>query len=519
MGHEEGEFIEAYRELDKIQRNSYLDYDPLIIVYSKLCYNLFIKNQSLSLEERKNLPDDEYDALVQGFKEYHYKELILELGGYAELEGIETKKSKNKQWPQSNIELRDQSLKLSLRLLNARGYSVEVTHGVHNEILYIVGTREGLERYRSIDDLGKVDKNQDIVIRECIDVLQEYDNTEILFEHLLRLTSSQNSQVALYLDNKFKLRDSRKLKPILEILLEHPFIEQAKESPITLRWLGGGNVGNGNGNNEDKDNGANGDDNKDESNKSGLFLKEASSIGSPIEHSSIQTVAKTASVCGNEKKFLEQLQNNFQPQTKKNSCQNKFSNHETEAIFATECIEDSSIKQDTNQPIQSLEEAIPELRNFASFDCEWHREGFENKGKGRANDIYCFCLVDNNGNIEKLHINRFGGDHLLFMTAILESMEKYDMLVGYYIFGDHDIDSDLKHLEINCAKVGLEERFARLKERTRFIDLYKIFSNRVVQGFLQATYDTDYRGYGLNEVASAYLQNGEGKKIRWFIRK
>ena len=29
--------------------------------------------------------------------------------------------------------------------------------------------------------------------------------------------------------------------------------------------------------------------------------------------------------------------------------------------------------------------------------------------------------------------------------------------------------------------------------------------------FCKLPYDTDYRGYGLNEVASAYLQNGEGK--------
>jgi hypothetical protein len=103
------------------------------------------------------------------------------------------------------------------------------------------------------------------------------------------------------------------------------------------------------------------------------------------------------------------------------------------------------------------------------------------------------------------------GNQQLFITTILEAMEKYDLLAGYYIFGDFNIDSDLKHVENNCAKVGLEERFAKLKERTKFIDLYKIFSNRVVQGFLQATYDTDYRGYGLDEVSAAYLQNGEGK--------
>lgn len=516
MDYEKGEFIEAYRELDRIQRNSYLDYDPLIIVYSKLCYNLFIKNRNLTPEERKNLPDDEYEAFSQGFKEYHYKELIAELEEYAELEGIDTKKSKNKQWPQNNIELRDQSLKLSLRLLNARGYSVNVTHGAHNEILYVVGTKEGLERYRSLDELGKIDKNQDIVNRECMNILQEYENTDILFEHLLRLASSQNSQVALYLDNKFKLHDSRKLKPILDILLEHPSIVQAKDSPITLRWLGR-EKGDSNGSNKDEDNSGKRADIK--SNQSGPSPRDTS----PIEHSSIQTVAKTASVCENEKKFLEEMQNNFQPKTKTNSSQRKFSNHETEAIFATECIEDSSIepqKTDESLPLPTsqigkiapvdfigeqqskIEDQVPELANFAAFDCEWHREN---------QDIYCFCLTDNTGHTESFHINRFGGDRHAFMTAIIETMEKYDLLVGYYIFGDYNIDSDLKHIENNCAKVGMEERFARLKERTKFIDLYKIFSNRVVQGFLQATYDTDYRGYGLDEVVAAYLQNGEGK--------
>ena len=90
-------------------------------------------------------------------------------------------------------------------------------------------------------------------------------------------------------------------------------------------------------------------------------------------------------------------------------------------------------------------------------------------------------------------------------------MERYDLLAGYYIFGDYNIDSDLKHLRINCAKVGLGERFARLKGWVKFIDLYKIFSNRVIQGFLQAAYDTDYRGYGLDEVSTAYLQDGDGK--------
>src|SRR5712691_1273008 len=102
--------------------------------------------------------------------------------------------------------------------------------------------------------------------------------------------------------------------------------------------------------------------------------------------------------------------------------------------------------------MQKLEDLVAELANFAAFDCEWHREDLqENKEKGWENDIYCFCLIDNADSIEKFHIDRFGGNRVLFLTSILETVERYDMLVGYCIFGDRDIDSDLKHLENNCA--------------------------------------------------------------------
>ena len=221
---------------------------------------------------------------------------------------------------------------------------------------------------------------------------------------------------------------------------------------------------------------------------------------------------------------MGESQKKFQPQTKTNSSKHKFSNHETEAIFATECTEDSSIQEATDLPSRQVGETsqddisqqqprieglVPELANFAAFDCEWHKENpRDNKKK---DDIYYFSLTDNTGHTETFHIDRFGGNRHAFMTTILETMQKYDLLVGYYIFGDRDIDSDLKHVEINCTKVGLEDRFARLKEKTKLLNLYKIFSNRVVQGFLQATYDTDYRGYGLDEIVAAYLQNGEGK--------
>ena len=101
---------------------------------------------------------------------------------------------------------------------------------------------------------------------------------------------------------------------------------------------------------------------------------------------------------------------------------------------------------DALQQQSRIEDQVPELANFATFDCEWHKEN---------QDIYCFCLTDTACQTETLHINRFGGDRQLFMAAILGTMGWYDMLVGYYIFGDRDIDTDLKHLEINCIIIIL----------------------------------------------------------------
>ena len=115
---------------------------------------------------------------------------------------------------------------------------------------------------------------------------------------------------------------------------------------------------------------------------------------------------------------MEESQNNFQPQTKQSSCQQNFSNHETEAIFATECIEDSSMEAQITSnlpplpspqirteiaPVEALrqqtriEDLVPELANFAAFDCEWHKEN---------QDIYCFCLTDNTDHRAHLYGDR-----------------------------------------------------------------------------------------------------------------
>jgi DNA polymerase elongation subunit (family B) len=95
------------------------------------------------------------------------------------------------------------------------------------------------------------------------------------------------------------------------------------------------------------------------------------------------------------------------------------------------------------------------------------------------------------------------------MWSILNSMKNYDTLAGYGIFSDRDFVSDIDHITDNCNKVGLSNRFSRIKSRIEFLDAAKIFKNRTVKGFLKAADKIDYREENLDSVAKAYV--GKGK--------
>jgi hypothetical protein len=75
------------------------------------------------------------------------------------------------------------------------------------------------------------------------------------------------------------------------------------------------------------------------------------------------------------------------------------------------------------------------IGNFACFDREWYRSDVRVNNDGRADQIYCFCLIDVYGKKEQLHINQFYGDRNAFMNAILDVMDRYPLLIGYWIFG------------------------------------------------------------------------------------
>lgn len=105
---------------------------------------------------------------------------------------------------------------------------------------------------------------------------------------------------------------------------------------------------------------------------------------------------------------------------------------------------------------------------------------------------------------------QFNGDRNAFMNAILHVMERYPLLIGYWIFGGNRILSDLDHIKINCKGNRLQERFERIRGRTKFLDVHRIFSNRAIQGSLRGVGVT-YREENLNAVATAYLGDGERK--------
>jgi DNA polymerase elongation subunit (family B) len=157
-----------------------------------------------------------------------------------------------------------------------------------------------------------------------------------------------------------------------------------------------------------------------------------------------------------------------------------------------------------------LLEHVPEFANLATFDTEWYREDLkENRDKGRAGDIYALCLSDNQGNNTKLHIDHYKGDRSAFMSASLDTLEQYQVLVGFSIFSDKDFISDIDHIGMNCNNAGILERFANVKSKIQFLDLQKIFSNNTVKGFLRAADKVAYREESLDAISKAYI--GEGK--------
>jgi DNA polymerase elongation subunit (family B) len=489
-----GSFIDAYEKLSTIQKSQTLEFNPLVILYQKIYYDMF-RPDSEQKEISDHNQDGEDQVIKQGFKVYTYPEIYQLLSDYAVSEGISTLKE-NKQWPRNNRELKERTLAISIQLLNARGFSVDLrTEPRRNETIYILGTKAGLERFRAEELIG---------VRECTLILEQYPDLGMKFEDLTKSAGKNDTHLAIYFDGKFKLRESRKNLTLLDNLLKHPNIKQISDNPVTLQWQ----------------------------------LKTQQKEKN-IEQSTSHRVAKNDHFSKNNFAASENVLE--QPATKKIDQSQKII-FEKPSKSATECIEESSISavkpidvdkngvshttsitthlvQKFQKSLQTFKrhqipslllEQVPELGNLASFDTEWYREDLrENQQDGRAGKIYAFCLFDNQGKNTRLHIDQFNGDRYAFMSAILDTIEPYKVLAGFAIFSDKNFVSDIDHIKLNCEKVSLSQRFSNIKSKIKFLDVQKIFSNNTVKGFLKAADKVAYREESLDAVSRAYI--GQGK--------
>jgi replicative DNA helicase Mcm len=91
---------------------------------------------------------------------------------------------------------------------------------------------------------------RDIAYNECVDVLRG-TKFAITFEEVLKSACARNEHVRLYVGNRPKMRDNNKLRPLLEMLLNHSCIKRIQDKPVVLKWFE--NDGNGH-DNGDKDN-------------------------------------------------------------------------------------------------------------------------------------------------------------------------------------------------------------------------------------------------------------------------
>jgi replicative DNA helicase Mcm len=77
---------------------------------------------------------------------------------------------------------------------------------------------------------------QETAVTECLYIL-EAAQAPILFEEAVLQTCKRNEYVAIYIGNDYKLRNNKKLKPILERLLEDSRIKRVQIKPTILQWI------------------------------------------------------------------------------------------------------------------------------------------------------------------------------------------------------------------------------------------------------------------------------------------
>ncbi len=540
LGYEEREFQKAYENLTLIQQKHAAKSDPLIVIYMKLFYDIFEDPDTESFYKKER---------EEGYKVFDYGRLQEKLNDLAEVEGYEPNKKGNKLWPRDSRQLAERSRDVSSRLRKTSNVSLEIRKGRDRSNQFILGTAEGVENYikKCEDEEENAKNSRKMVVNECVLVLKERNGNDELIEpeEFLRITSERNTKVSEYLDGKFRLRDSSKVRYVIEELEHHPNVKRIGDRPFKFKWIkvieDGINV--------DKVKEKEGQNEENETfspqfvtdspskapNNLGvicvntnthphfnfgtvqnLFSKNKNFISgkekSECMHVSTQTTHSTqGSLTNNSNKRLE---NTIKPSVlaaitipilQQPIIVSETTNKSQEPVIQPP-ITITNQQLSTFQPVPIpylLVQNIPELNNLVSFDLEWDPSN---------DDIYCCCFIDTNGNKVGFHIDQFNGDRRTFLISILEALSKYTTIAGYNILQEKNdyhkesVDSDWVHLRENCRKEGLLSKFESLQ--CKKLDVWRPFANNAIIGALDAA-GIKYRDNSLNSVSLSYL--GEGK--------
>jgi replicative DNA helicase Mcm len=107
----------------------------------------------------------------------------------------------------------------------------------------VADAKETMEFYNVI--LQQLDQNvnvttdpSDETFECCVSVLRE-SPFAIRFDEVIKSACAKNDRVRHYIDDKFKLRENKKLRPILERLCNHSHIHTVEEKLVALQWISG----------------------------------------------------------------------------------------------------------------------------------------------------------------------------------------------------------------------------------------------------------------------------------------
>ena len=77
---------------------------------------------------------------------------------------------------------------------------------------------------------------RDVAYEECLSIIRE-SRFPISFEEVVKCACKRNPQVGRYLGLYHKLRDNQKLRPILDMLLNHSHVKMVQMKPVVLEYI------------------------------------------------------------------------------------------------------------------------------------------------------------------------------------------------------------------------------------------------------------------------------------------